>query len=53
VEALRSPLLAAIRDNHGRLTETRGGCALWAERDWVRSLLPALPGEGKAELEEM
>jgi MoaA/NifB/PqqE/SkfB family radical SAM enzyme len=39
-EALRSPLLAAIRENHGRLTETRGGCALWAERDWVRSLLP-------------
>jgi MoaA/NifB/PqqE/SkfB family radical SAM enzyme len=41
VEALGSPLLAAIRENHGRLTETRGGCALWAERDWVRSLLPA------------
>jgi MoaA/NifB/PqqE/SkfB family radical SAM enzyme len=40
VEALGSPLLAAIRENHGRLTETRGGCALWAERDWVRSLLP-------------
>jgi MoaA/NifB/PqqE/SkfB family radical SAM enzyme len=39
-EALRSPLLAAIRENHGRLTETQGGCALWAERDWVRSLLP-------------
>jgi MoaA/NifB/PqqE/SkfB family radical SAM enzyme len=38
-EALRSPLLAAIRENHGRLTETRGGCALWAERDWVRTLL--------------
>jgi len=39
-EALRSPLLAAIRENHGRLTETQGGCALWAERDWVRTLLP-------------
>ncbi len=40
VGALGSPLLAAIRENHGRLTETRGGCALRAERDWVRSLLP-------------
>jgi MoaA/NifB/PqqE/SkfB family radical SAM enzyme len=47
-EALGSPLLAAIRENHGRLTETRGGCALWAERDWVRSLLPG----GGAESEE-
>jgi MoaA/NifB/PqqE/SkfB family radical SAM enzyme len=47
-EALGSPLLAAIRENHSRLTETRGGCALWAERDWVRSLLPG----GAAESEE-
>jgi len=39
-EALRSPFLAAIKENHGRLKETRGGCALWAERDWVRTLLP-------------
>lgn len=38
-EALRSPFLAAIRRHHGRLTETRGGCALWAGRDWVRTLL--------------
>jgi MoaA/NifB/PqqE/SkfB family radical SAM enzyme len=46
-EALRSPLLAAIRENHGRLTETRGGCALWAERDWVRTLLaPAVEACG-------
>jgi MoaA/NifB/PqqE/SkfB family radical SAM enzyme len=40
-DALGSPLLAAIRANRGRLTETGGGCALWAERDWVRSLLPS------------
>jgi MoaA/NifB/PqqE/SkfB family radical SAM enzyme len=38
-DALASPLLAAIRDNHDRLTETSGGCALWSQRDWVRSLL--------------
>ncbi|MGZ4927608.1 MAG: radical SAM protein [Halobacteriota archaeon] len=39
-EGLRSPLLTAIRQNHGQLTETAGGCALWTEREWVNSLLP-------------
>jgi len=38
-DALASPLLAAIRDRHEKLTETSGGCALWAQRAWVRSLL--------------
>jgi MoaA/NifB/PqqE/SkfB family radical SAM enzyme len=38
-EALQSPFLKRIRDNHGRLRETEGGCALWVERDWARSLL--------------
>lgn len=37
-QGLASPLLAAIRANHSRLQETRGGCALWNQRDWVRSL---------------
>ena len=50
-EALRSPLFTAIRENHGRLTEARGGCALWAERDWVRTLLPPA-GEAGGSLEE-
>jgi len=45
-EALGSPLLAAIREAHGRLTETRGGCALWAQREWVRSLPGAEPTVG-------
>jgi MoaA/NifB/PqqE/SkfB family radical SAM enzyme len=40
-DALRSPFLNAIRENHGNLTETRGGCALWTNREWVRSLLPS------------
>lgn len=40
-EGLQSPLLQAIRQNHGQLSETAGGCALWTEREWVRSLLPA------------
>ncbi len=40
-EGLQSPLLQVIRQNHGQLSETAGGCALWTEREWVRSLLPA------------
>ena len=40
-EALRSPFLRTIRENHGSLSETRGGCALWTNREWVRSQLPA------------
>lgn len=42
-EALKSPLLKTIRENHHKLTETRGGCALWENREWVESLM--LPGE--------
>jgi MoaA/NifB/PqqE/SkfB family radical SAM enzyme len=38
-EALQSDFLRAIRDNDERLSETEGGCALYAERDWVNSLL--------------
>jgi MoaA/NifB/PqqE/SkfB family radical SAM enzyme len=37
--ALGSPLLEKIRENHGKLQETAGGCALWTEREWVASLL--------------
>jgi MoaA/NifB/PqqE/SkfB family radical SAM enzyme len=39
-DALRSDFLKILRDNHHRLAETNGGCALWANREWVRSLLP-------------
>jgi MoaA/NifB/PqqE/SkfB family radical SAM enzyme len=38
-DALRSRLLARIRDEHGILTETGGGCALRANRVWVQGLL--------------
>ena len=37
-EALQSDFLKRIRDNHDRLSEAEGGCALWTEREWVRSL---------------
>ena len=40
-EALGSRLFETIRAEHGRLTETNGGCALWANREWVKSLLEA------------
>ncbi len=38
-DALKSPFLKKIRENHGRLREAQGGCALWVEREWAKSLL--------------
>ncbi len=38
-EALQSPFLSEIRVKHGMLSEKEGGCALWKNREWVRSLL--------------
>ena len=38
-EALQSRFLRAIRERHEHEHETAGGCALWAEREWGRSLL--------------
>jgi MoaA/NifB/PqqE/SkfB family radical SAM enzyme len=38
-DALRSRLLSRIRDEHGLLTESVGGCALRANRVWVQELL--------------
>ena len=38
-EALQSRFLEEIRRHHDRLTETGGGCALWSNRAWVRSIL--------------
>jgi MoaA/NifB/PqqE/SkfB family radical SAM enzyme len=38
-EALQSRLLQAIRQRHETFSEMEGGCALWTEREWVRSLL--------------
>ncbi|MFA4876765.1 MAG: radical SAM protein [Methanoregula sp.] len=42
-EALASRLLSRIRDEHGLLVESTGGCALRANRAWVQELLA---GEG-------
>lgn len=38
-EALQSKFLQTIRENHGELQETKGGCALWEKRQWVNSLI--------------
>ena len=38
-EALQSEFLKKIRENHEQLSETEGGCALWAKRGWAASLL--------------
>jgi len=37
-QALGSKLLETIRANHDKLGETKGGCALWENREWVRGL---------------
>lgn len=37
-EALKSNFLKTVRENHHKLTENEGGCALWSNRDWVRRL---------------
>jgi MoaA/NifB/PqqE/SkfB family radical SAM enzyme len=38
-EALRSRLLGRVRNEHGLLTESTGGCALRANRAWMETLL--------------
>jgi len=40
-EALQSKFLQTIRENRDKLDEANGGCALWVQREWVRSLLEA------------
>lgn len=37
-DALKSRLLLRLRQESGMLTETSGGCALWANRAWVQDL---------------
>jgi MoaA/NifB/PqqE/SkfB family radical SAM enzyme len=34
-DALNSVLLGRIRDSHHLLTESKGGCTLWENREWV------------------
>jgi MoaA/NifB/PqqE/SkfB family radical SAM enzyme len=48
-DALQSVLLKRIRDNHDKLNETGGGCALWKNREWVRSLVPPARRSGPFE----
>lgn len=42
-EGLKSVLLRKLRENHSQLSETEGGCALWANRNWVGTLLGKNP----------
>lgn len=38
-EALQSSFLQRVREHHDMLSEVEGGCALWKNREWVRSIL--------------
>ncbi|MBN2354145.1 MAG: radical SAM protein [Spirochaetales bacterium] len=48
VEALRSPLLARLREHPDELHETGGGCVLWQKREWVNGLLQSLYADRKS-----
>lgn len=37
-DALESPLFRYIQDNHHLLKETEGGCALWANKDFLENI---------------
>ncbi len=43
-EALQSKFLSEIRSNHHLLKEGKGGCALWANKDWVKELADNING---------
>ncbi|MDD5337826.1 MAG: radical SAM protein [Dehalococcoidales bacterium] len=38
-DALKSDFLKAIREKRQNFHEPSGGCSLWAEREWVKSIL--------------
>ena len=38
-EALQSGFLKKLQNNHDRLTESKGGCTLWENREWVKKQL--------------
>ena len=44
-EALQSRFLTEIRNNHHLLKEGKGGCALWANKEWVKELESSLQKE--------
>lgn len=37
-KALSSDFLKRIREKHSQLPETSGGCALWAQREWLKTI---------------
>jgi MoaA/NifB/PqqE/SkfB family radical SAM enzyme len=43
-EALQSRFLTEIRNNHQLLKEGKGGCALWANKEWVKELADNING---------
>lgn len=43
-DALSSPLLAALRENHDLFDDTQGGCSLWKERDRIAAMTAAGKG---------
>jgi MoaA/NifB/PqqE/SkfB family radical SAM enzyme len=44
-DALQSPFIKKMRENHELFAETSGGCALWKNREWVSGLLKSSGAE--------
>ncbi len=42
IDALQSKVMTMIRENHHLLTETNGGCALWANKEIVKDMIQKL-----------
>ncbi|HUX12185.1 MAG TPA: radical SAM protein [Spirochaetia bacterium] len=43
-QALKSPLLALLRENHDTFDDTEGGCSLWKERERISEMAAAQRG---------
>jgi MoaA/NifB/PqqE/SkfB family radical SAM enzyme len=44
-QVIRSPLFRLIQENHEKLKETKGGCALFENKEWLRNELQHLSGK--------
>jgi MoaA/NifB/PqqE/SkfB family radical SAM enzyme len=40
-DAIQSKMMTTIRENHHLLTETKGGCSLWANKELIKEMIKA------------
>ncbi len=51
-DALQSKFLKTVRETHGQLSESHGGCTLWENREWVQSLIQNKDSLGHSQIKE-